>query len=77
MQIFYLICLFLSLFGFIMGAHVRCSQKGGTSGSCNKIIHGYMYSAPKRSCFSMSMKGCEARGKFFDKKSDCNECLSK
>ncbi|XP_050741063.1 uncharacterized protein LOC127010685 [Drosophila biarmipes] len=75
MHTLYITCLLVALLGYVMGANVRCTQKGGVSGSCKKLIKGYMYSAPKRSCFSLLLKGCETYGKFFDTKSDCGECL--
>ncbi|XP_037709963.1 uncharacterized protein LOC119547255 [Drosophila subpulchrella] len=76
MQILYVTCLCVALLGCVMGANVRCGQTGGVSGTCNKVIKGYMYSAPKKSCFSMVLRGCATQGKFFDTKSDCEECLT-
>jgi len=64
------------LIGFQYFSLVRCGQKGGVSGACNKMIKGYMYSAPKKSCFSMVLRGCATQGKFFDTKTDCEECLT-
>ncbi|KAI8043625.1 hypothetical protein M5D96_004958 [Drosophila gunungcola] len=76
MNTLYLICLFVIILHDVIGTNLRCAQKGGTSGSCDKVISGFMYSTSKKSCFALKLKGCETLGKFFENKSDCQQCVS-